>query len=239
MNNINITDIPDIKCDPIRYCLKNDMIQSSGLWLEFCVWKGHTIDLISQYTENNVYGFDTFSGVEIKWDGNIVVSDMKSFDIGGKPPTSVIPIDPLIRNGKNIGQERPFKSNVNFVCGLFEDTLPVFMENNNENISFMHIDCDVYESTKTIFDNCKGFISSGCVIVFDELVNYPRYEIHEIRSFSEYIYNSKVDFKWIGIDGKVLSNSELNDIGDYNSLSVEKLQWIRDTIPTAVAVRII
>ena len=28
------------------------------MWLEFGVWKGQTLQLISNYTNNNVYGFD-------------------------------------------------------------------------------------------------------------------------------------------------------------------------------------
>ena len=239
MKNIDITNIPDIKCDPLRYCLQNNMIQDSGLWAEFGVWKGQTLDLISQYTQNDIYGFDTFSGVEVEWGGNIVVNDMKHFDIGGTPPVSVVPVDPLLRNGKNIGKEKMFNSNVNFVCGLFEDTLPIFIKKHRENISFMHIDCDVYESTKTIFDNCKDFISSGCVIVFDEFVNYPGYEMHEIKAFSEFICENKINFEWIGMNGRLLTELELNNIGDYRSISIEKQEWIRNNVPVSVALRII
>ena len=238
-NKINIKNINYIDSDPLRYVLKNNLIKEPGLWLEFGVWRGYTIDLISQYTDDNVYGFDTFSGVDIPWEGNINVKDMKGFDLGGKPPTSVIPLDPLIRAGKNVGKKRSFKSNVKFVTGLYENTLSLFLEKQKKNIAFIHIDCDVYKSTKTIFDNCNDYISSGCIIVFDELVNYPKYEMHELKAFNEYVAKNNINFEWIGINGKVLTDSEINEIGDYKNMSIEERNKVRDTIPTAVGLRII
>ena len=41
--------IPNLNCDPLRYCLNNNLI-NQGLWLEFGVWKGQTLQLISNYT---------------------------------------------------------------------------------------------------------------------------------------------------------------------------------------------
>ena len=37
----------------------------------------------------------------------------------------------------------------------FKNTLPIFLKNNKEKISFIHIDCDTYQSTKDVFDNIK------------------------------------------------------------------------------------
>ena len=66
--------------------------------IEFTLTTPGALDLISQYTENVVYGFDTFSGLDYSWQGTLSGS-MKFFDIGGIPPTSVIPINPDVRNG--------------------------------------------------------------------------------------------------------------------------------------------
>ena len=197
--SVDISTIPNLKSDPLRYCLKNNLLDHDGLWLEFGTWKGQTLDLISQYTENVVYGFDTFSGLDYSWQGTLSGS-MKFFDIGGIHPTSVIPINPDVRNGF-CGEERPFRDNVEFVCGLFEDTLSDFLLSKNRKISFIHIDCDIYESTKVIFEFCFNFLKNGCVVVFDELVNYDGYENHELKALTEFMSVQKVyRMEWIGME---------------------------------------
>jgi hypothetical protein len=51
----------------------------------------------------------------------------------------------------------------------------------------LHIDCDIYASTKEIFDNLVDNIVPGTVIVFDELYNYPGAEEHEFKAFQEFL----------------------------------------------------
>ena len=34
--------------------------------------------------------------------------------------------------------------------GLFEDELPAFLARTEEQIAFLHVDCDLYSSTKTV-----------------------------------------------------------------------------------------
>ena len=67
-------------------------------------------------------------------------------------------------------------------------------------------DCDLYSSTKCIFDNLKNFISSECIVVFDELVNYDGFngENGELRAFYEFVSENSVDFEWIGMNGNSL-----------------------------------
>ena len=43
---------------------------------------------------------------------------------------------------------------------------------NLENIALVHIDCDLYSSTKYVLDTLKKNIDNNCIIVFDEIVNY-------------------------------------------------------------------
>ena len=218
---MNLKEIPDIRCDPLRYCLKNNIINHHGLWLEFGVYKGQTLDLISSYTDQEVYGFDTFSGIDQEWSGTSSGS-MNGFNIGGKPPSSVIPLDKDRRYGNNTGARRPFNKNVNFICGDFRQTLPHFLEKNSADISFMHIDCDLYESTEVIFKYCGNLLQKGSVVVFDELVNYKGYQQDELKAFNEFIAKNKnFHFKWIGMDGRVLSDKELDRLGNYDKMSKE------------------
>jgi hypothetical protein len=93
--------------------------------------------------------------------------------------------------------------NVVLIKGWFNETLPSFIKEQNKKISFIHMDADLYSSTKYIFDTLKDYIDKDCVIVFDELVNYPNFDgpNGELRAFYEFITENKVDYKWIGING--------------------------------------
>ena len=48
-------------------------------------------------------------------------------------------------------------SHATIIEGLFEDTLPSFISEHQEKVAFLHVDCDLYSSTKTIFDEIKAF----------------------------------------------------------------------------------
>ena len=43
----------------------------------------------------------------------------------------------------------------------FDKTLPIFFQESERKISIMHIDCDIYSSTKSIFNNCVKHLDSG------------------------------------------------------------------------------
>jgi len=49
----------------------------------------------------------------------------------------------------------------------------------------------------------QNYIDKDCVIVFDELVNYPGFDgdTGELKAFYEFITENKVDYKWIGMNG--------------------------------------
>jgi hypothetical protein len=136
-----------------------------GFWLEFGVATGYTTNVISQFC-NKIYGFDWFYGLSEEWwnykEGH--------FTTNGKLP--------IVNN------------NVELVVGIFEKTLPKFVSeniliSNNPQISFIHIDCDLYSSTKTIFNNLLPFIKNGTIIAFDEIYNAPACSKHEMRALLE------------------------------------------------------
>lgn len=63
----------------------------------------------------------------------------------------------------------------------------------------MHIDCDLYNSTKTIFDNLAPRIKSGTIIVFDEYFNYPNWQQHEYKAFQEFVEDNNIKYEYIAI----------------------------------------
>jgi len=83
----------------------------------------------------------------------------------------------------------PVLHNVTLVKGMFHETLPQFKTQvlKSDPIAFLHVDCDIYASTKDIFDQLADHIVSGTVIVFDEFSNYPGAEEHEFKAFHEFL----------------------------------------------------
>jgi len=150
------------------------------LWLEFGVASGNTINYISKFTDDTVYGFDSFEGLPEKWrDG---------FDKGAFGRSGNLP---------------PVNKNVKLIKGWFSDTLIPFIKTHNKKVTFIHLDADLYSSTKYILDVLKNYIDDGCIIVFDELVNYPGFDgdTGELKAFYEFITENKVNYSWIGMNG--------------------------------------
>ena len=178
-----IKNIPNINTYPLKYVFEKIKLthKPDTLWLEFGVASGKTINYISNFTKDKVYGFDSFEGLPEKWrDGY----DKGSFSTNGSLP--------IVNN------------NVNLVKGWFNETLPNFIKTHNKKISFIHMDADLYSSTKYIFDNLKEYIDNDCIIVFDELVNYRDFnngKNGELEAFYEFINENKVNYEWIGMNG--------------------------------------
>ena len=62
-----INDIPNINYDPLRYILNNNHLDASGLVIEFGCWKGQTLDMISDFTENNVFAGQMFRSQDTRY----------------------------------------------------------------------------------------------------------------------------------------------------------------------------
>tara|TARA_B000000557_G_scaffold256390_1_gene248540 strand:- start:608 stop:1219 length:612 start_codon:yes stop_codon:yes gene_type:complete len=184
-----IHNIPNINTNPLRYVFEDLKLhhKPDTLWLEFGVASGNTINYISKFTNDKVYGFDSFEGLPEKWRDGF---DKGAFSRGGTLPK--------------------VNTNVELIKGWFNKTLDKFIKNQNKKVSFMHMDADLYSSTKYIFDVLKDYIDKDCVIVFDELVNYPGFdgETGELKAFYEFITENKVDYEWIGMNGTPTGMSE-------------------------------
>lgn len=180
------TSIPDLfasKNFPNRremweYVLLNE-VELDGLFLEFGVYGGSSINYFSTLKPGHIiYGFDSFEGLPEDW-------------------TKTSPKGALDRKG-----EMPeVNSNVWLIKGWFEDTLPCFLGKHPEVCSFIHIDCDIYSSTKTVLEALRDRIVPGTVIQFDEFYNYPEWREHEYKAFQEFIVNTGLKYEYIGYNG--------------------------------------
>ena len=166
----------------IKYVFENMNLQhkEETLWLEYGVASGNTINYISKFTNNTVYGFDSFEGLPEKWRDGI---EKGFFSRNGILPQ--------------------VNSNVKLIKGWFNETLVDFIKIKNKKISFIHIDCDLYSSTKYVLATLINYIDNNCIIIFDELVNYPGFDGDngELKAFYEFITENNVDYEWIGMNG--------------------------------------
>ncbi len=150
-------------------------VPQSGLWLEFGVYRGETINYIARKTKEKIFGFDSFEGLPEFWRDGF---EAGHFSVSRLPPVA---------------------QNVELIKGWFNETLLPFMsQRRDQAISFIHVDCDLYSSTKTIFKNCGDHIKEGTVIVFDEYFNYPGWQDGEYKAFKEFIASHGLGYEYIG-----------------------------------------
>ncbi len=145
-----------------------------GLYCEFGVYSGSTINFIASKMPDTVYGFDSFEGLPEDWQPGVEKGTFRVAKL------------PRVRN------------NVKLVKGWFQDTLPPFALEHAGSCSFLHIDCDLYSSTKTVFENLGDRIGKGTVIVFDEFFNYPGWKEGEFLAFQELVSSRGLKYEYLG-----------------------------------------
>ena len=147
-----------------------------GLILEFGVFRGATLRFIAERANQPVHGFDSFHGLPVDWTHT---QRKGRFSLDGQAPQFDI-------------------AGIHVHAGLFSDSLPVFLGEHAGPVRFLHIDCDLYSSTKDVFSHLGSRIVVGTVIVFDEYLNYPGWREHEYRAFQEYIAASGHGYRYLG-----------------------------------------
>jgi hypothetical protein len=183
-----LKNMPDLKMSPLKYVMENVKLKHKPgtLWIELGIGNGNTINYISRFTKDKVYGFDSFEGLPEKWrDG---------FNKGMFSTNGILP---------NVN------SNVELIKGGFSETLRGFVQSKNKKISFIHFDCALYSSTKCALNALKNRIDNDCIMIFDEFVNYPGFAGNgELRAFYEFAKDNAVDYEWIGMEGTPFGMSE-------------------------------
>ncbi len=132
-----------------------------GVALEFGVFSGKTLSVITQHFPLKSFGFDSFEGLPEDWRDGFPKG---TFAMSGFP----------IVHGAII------------FIGWFQDTLNKFKDEYNQKISFIHLDADLYSSTKYVLNGLNERIEPGCILLFDEFMNYEGFEEHEYRAFNEW-----------------------------------------------------
>ena len=145
------------------------------LYLEFGVFSGESIAEWSNllvHPESQLIGFDSFEGLPEDF-------DFKHRTLKGELSTQ--------------GQIPEINdSRVRFVKGWFHETVPQFSIPRHKSL-ILNIDCDLYSATKTVLNSLNPHITIGTLIIFDDMSQIH----HEPTAFSEYMRDTKKDFKLV------------------------------------------
>ncbi|QBJ96743.1 class I SAM-dependent methyltransferase [Rhodococcus sp. ABRD24] len=152
-----------------------ELVKVDGLALEFGVASGTTLRIIAEAlrpTGHDVWGFDVFSGLPEAWRTGFPAGEFAQ-------------------------QTLPSVPGANLVSGLFEDTLPGFLAEHPGPVAFAHLDADLYSSTRTVLDLLGDRLVPGSVLVFDEYFNYPGWQQHEHRAWTEFVARTGLEFEYL------------------------------------------
>lgn len=147
-----------------------------GLVCEFGVAGGKTLRHIAGLWGGPVHGFDSFEGLPEDWTGT--AEQAGRFDLKGKLPK--------------------LAANAALHVGWFENSLPPFLGTHPGQAALLHLDADLYSSTKTVLEAFRDRIAPGTVLVFDEYYNYPNWREHEFKAFQEFVAAAGLAYKYVG-----------------------------------------
>lgn len=146
-------------------------------YLEFGVFNGTSINFFSKFVDE-IYGFDSFEGLNEDWTGNIGFSK-GYFDLKNKLPK--------------------VNANVNLIKGKVQDTLGNFIEekiiSKKLKIKFVHMDLDTYESSLFVLKKIKPYLEKNSIILFDQLHNFEGWDTGELKAMEE-VFDNK-DYQYI------------------------------------------
>lgn len=153
----------------VEQVFQENGFEDHGVALEFGVGKGESTRIIANRI--HTIGFDSFKGLPEDW--------REDYPAGSFAQDHI----PLIENTE-------------MVVGLFQDTLATvsFLRN----IRLVHIDCDLYSSTKAALDWLKCCSLTGIYFVFDEWFGYEGCEDHEQKAWREFAADTGINWEVIG-----------------------------------------
>jgi predicted O-methyltransferase YrrM len=153
-------------------------IELDGLFAEFGVYKGYSINYFARKLQNSsktIYGFDSFEGLKEDWAGHETAKG--DFSLEGSLPV--------------------VESNVQLIKGWFDQTVPVFLAEKTGPFAFIHVDSDTYEAAQTLFRLLDDRITAGTVIMFDEYFGYRGWRLGEWKAWQEYTSAKALRYEYL------------------------------------------
>ena len=116
-----------------------------------------------------IYGFDSFNGFPVASEKDLGPRVKNIRNVRGWKKTSPEMIYSIFESENKKSGERNLLSKNNVTVrlfpGFFDQTIPDHLP---KQISLLHMDCDLYDSYRIVFQHCLPRMCQGGVVVFDE-----------------------------------------------------------------------
>lgn len=146
--------------------LLEKVAQIDGLLLECGVYKADTLNYFAARSKERLWhGFDSFEGLPEDWGGG--EKGKGAFSLGGRLPS--------------------VKPNVRLHQGWFENTVAPFLQTEEKAVAFVHLDADLYSSTKTVLEAITPYLQPGTLLLFDEYFGQIGWREGEHKAFKEWL----------------------------------------------------
>lgn len=172
----------------------NDLIKISpkkGVIVECGVGIGYSLLMIYKLSKRKIYAFDSFEGFpskQSKHDHKKISEIIKTQKWNYKFMSVDLVKENLINNNVKVHE---IEKNIVFKKGFYPDSFEGF----NEEVSFLHLDVDLYQSYKDCLEFFFPKLINGGIITFDEYYDSTTYvETHE-KGLS---LQKKRNFDWRG-----------------------------------------
>jgi len=162
----------------IKKAVENNIDQDK-FYMEFGVYVGISINIFASKLKTQIYGFDSFEGLNEDWVGHARSSG--HLDLKGVLPK--------------------VKDNVILVKGEVENTLVKFLEEKKPSINFMHIDLDTYNPSKFVLHHTKKYMSKGAIILFDDFYNFTGWDVGELKALEDIYSPDEYEYLAFSKDG--------------------------------------
>jgi hypothetical protein len=157
----------------------------TGLVLEFGTATGRTLNQFAYWLPNKtIHGFDSWQGLPEKF------NDLPAGHFAQELP-KVLPNCELVQGWFGT---RPPQDQSN----IAENMALAFATTTQESIALLHLDADLYSSTKTVLSAFAKHIVPGTVILFNEYWNHPTWKKHEYRAWQEHCKMHSIKYEYIG-----------------------------------------
>lgn len=188
-------EIPWYHCrlDLMKIAIKETKVL--GMYLEFGTLTGNTINALSKLIGNKtIYGFDSWKGYPEDF------ADHHKGDWAIPRPNSIYD-EPERKK-----EQYQVRGNVRLIEGFFQDSLPKFLKKHPiEKVAFVHMDCDLYSSTKYVLDTLYNKLQIGTTILFNTLFyrkdlegNILYWIQDSFNAWYDFIGEKNIEFEWLG-----------------------------------------
>lgn len=148
--------------------------RAPGLWLEFGVFGGYSINFLARRAAGSVWGFDSFEGLQEDWKGTGLAKG--SFNLGGKLPR--------------------VRKNVHLIKGWFDATLPGFLAEHRDGIALLHLDCDTYEATRYVLNAVADRLTPETVVMMDDYHGFRGFREGQFKAWAEFVDARNLHFRY-------------------------------------------